>query len=101
MSDFWKDVKKTATKAGKIVSEKTKAYSKIAGLKLKLADLKIAKNKVLAKLGESFYKYSKRKKLTIQDKKIQDLIKEVSSLVKKESKYKKDIADIKGRNNTA
>lgn len=95
MSDFWEDVKKTASKAVKLVSKKTKEFSKLSSLNLKLANLKIEKKGLYTKLGELFYKYNKKQKLNITDKKIFDLISNVNTLTKKENKLKKDIKTTK------
>jgi len=91
MSDFWKDIKTIANKAGKLFSKKTKELSKLGSLNLKLANLKMKKKGLHTKLGELFYKYNKKQKLNITDKKILDLISEINTLIKKENKLKKDI----------
>jgi len=98
MSDFWKDIKSTANKASKLVSKKTKELSKLGSLNLKLANLKMKKEKLHTQLGEMFYKYNKKQKLNIADKKIVDLLSEINSLIKKENKLKKDIKTTKELN---
>lgn len=89
MANFWDDLKRIAKEVTETVTEKTKTYSKMAGIKIKILDLKSKTDKSFQALGQSYFEGIQSGSVDPEQDTIKEKIEKLKSL-KEEIKALKD-----------